>query len=225
MALIAKDTGGADFDPIPAGSYEAVCYMVVDLGTHHSETFNKDTHKILVGWEVPDCTIIVDRHGKPTEMPRVISRRYTLSLHKKAGLRKDLEAWRGKAFTAEDLQGFNVGKLIGAPCLLGIVHQVRGEENKTYADVAAVMAMPRRAKGAAVLTPATETVLFSIPDGVDAGFPIPETIPEWIGKIIKDSKEWRGEMPWQTVADGGDNDASADPADLAAEGGADDLPF
>src|SRR5262245_59119957 len=35
-----------------------------------------------------------------------------------------LEHWRAKAFTAEELKGFNLSKLKGAPCHVNIVHKV-----------------------------------------------------------------------------------------------------
>ena len=57
MSLWAKETGGAVIEPIPAGTYTAVCYAVVDLGTHTNPVFNKDAHKVLIQWEVPDVLI------------------------------------------------------------------------------------------------------------------------------------------------------------------------
>jgi hypothetical protein len=38
---------------------------------------------------------------------------YTASLFEAATLRKDLESWRGKSFTEEELAGFDISNLIG----------------------------------------------------------------------------------------------------------------
>ena len=42
----------------------------------------------------------------PDGKPFLVRRRYTASLHEKSALRKDLESWRGRAFTNVELDGF-----------------------------------------------------------------------------------------------------------------------
>ncbi len=66
-----------------------------------------------------------------------IYKRYTLSLHENASLRKDLENWRGKKFTEEELQGFDLEKLLGVNALITVVHS-QGADGKTYSNIAAV---------------------------------------------------------------------------------------
>jgi len=211
MPLMVKETGnGRDYEPIPEGTFEAVCYAVIDLGTHYSDAFKKDAHKVLVQWEVPDCRIQIERDGKTLDLPRAISKRYTMSLHKKAALRHDLEAWRGKAFTPEELAGFDLAMIAGKACLLGIIHET-GNDGKTYARVSSIMAMPRR-KGAAPLTAENPVVTFDIPEDSGPGFAIPLTLPDWIRETIEASKEYAGtlrakpavEMPREAVTDGTD---------------------
>ena len=193
MSLIAKETGsGGGFDPVPEGTHTAVCYAVVDLGTHHSDLFKKDAHKVLIMWEIPEERIEVERDGKTVDMPRAISKRYTMSLHKKASLRHDLEAWRGKRFTDDELQGFDLKHIVGVPCLLGIVHATKGE--KTYADISSIMAMPRK-KGEAAPKPENPTVAFEIPEDQNGAFEIPDDLPEWVQGVIMESKEYNGLMP------------------------------
>ena len=46
-------------------------------------------------------------------MPMTINKSYTVSLHDKASLRKDLAAWRGKDFSDEEAKGFDVQYLEG----------------------------------------------------------------------------------------------------------------
>lgn len=131
MAIIAKAGDGGNFQPAPAGVHQAVCVDVVDLGilevTYKGET--KKQHKVNVAWQISE-----DREdGKPF----LVFKRYTLSLHEKAGLRKDLEAWRGRKFTRDEEMGFDVESIIGANCLLNVTHN--NVNDKTYANVASIM--------------------------------------------------------------------------------------
>ena len=66
--------------------------------------------------------------------PFAISKRYTLSTHTKSTLRKDLESWRGRAFTPEEEEAFDVANVCGAYCLLNVTHNQGGDGN-TYANV------------------------------------------------------------------------------------------
>ena len=132
MSLTAKESISR-IPPMPEGVYTAVCYSVVDVGHQYSEKYEKDSHKVVVSWEIPEQRVDVERDGKKLNLPRVISKRYTLSLGDKAILRKDLEAWRGKAFTGPELGGFALEKLIGAACQLQVIHTQK--DSKTYANV------------------------------------------------------------------------------------------
>lgn len=133
MPIFAK--AGAAFKPAPEGQHAAVCVDVVDLGDLRVEYAGKEKvqHKINVVWQIDE-----DRDdGKPHQ----VAKRYTLSLHEKAGLRKDLESWRGRSFTEEELRGFDVEKLIGVPALLNVIHN--SSKGSTYANVATLMKLPK----------------------------------------------------------------------------------
>jgi hypothetical protein len=82
-------------------------YGIIDLGTHTEDSpqFGRKTqHKMMIQWECPEYRIEIEKDGKKLDLPRAISRRYTMSLGKKANLRKDLEAWRGKPFTDDEVR-------------------------------------------------------------------------------------------------------------------------
>ena len=176
MSLDARDSGGGDFEPLSENIHHAVCSRIYDLGTQYSEMFKSEAHKILITWEVPGETIEIDGE----DVPRIISREYTLSLSKKSNLRPDLEAWRGKQFNEEELKGFNVERLLGANCQLQIVHVKK--EDRTYGNIAAIMALP---KGIKKLKPFNGTESYKIEDGLH----FPPSTPEWIKKKIANSKE------------------------------------
>lgn len=148
--------------------------MVIDLGTQDT-TFAgkpKKAHKILLGWELSETM----SDGRPFS----VSSRYTLSLFDQALLRQHLEAWRGRAFTDEELAGFDVKNVLGAYCLLSIVHNKQGD--KTYANVNGIMPVPRgMEKPPAVNDP----IHYEIETGDIT------KLPEWIQNVIKKSDEWK----------------------------------
>ena len=134
MAIIATARGenGRDFQPAPAGVHQAVCVDVVDLGVLDVtwQGVTKKQHKVNIAWQIAE-----DRDdGKPF----LVFKRYTLSLHEKAGLRKDLESWLGRKFGRDDEMGFDVESMIGRNCLLNITHNTPSGGEKTYANVASV---------------------------------------------------------------------------------------
>lgn len=142
MPIIAKSSG-TDFIPAPAGTHSAVCVDVVDLGVLKVSFGGKDKmqHKIKLVWQIGEDM----QNGKPFQ----VSKRYTLSLHEKAALRKDLEAWRGRAFNESELEGFDIEQLIGVPCMLGVIH-APGRDGGTFANVASLMKLM---KGVVSLVP------------------------------------------------------------------------
>lgn len=126
MGRYASDSGGGSFTPAPVGTHVARCYRIIDLGTQHGEYKGQPTRRnqVLVSWELPDETIEIE--GKT--VPITTSRFYTNSLGEKANLRKDLESWRGRSFTDDELRKFDLESILGKPCLLTVVG---GENGKT----------------------------------------------------------------------------------------------
>ena len=150
MTLTATDTGGGDFTPAPAGSHVARCVQLLDLGTQWSDFYKKSAHKILIGWELPN-------ELQDDGTPFLVWRRYTLSLGDKSNLRKDLKAWRGREFTAKELEGFELRNIVDKACMLSVTHSER--DKSIYADVAGVMALP---KGTTVPDRISDLVIFDI---------------------------------------------------------------
>lgn len=137
MGLIAKSESGIEFKKLEDGVYTAVSSMLIDLGIQNNEKFGKKQRKIIIVWQIIGETIEIDEEEKP----RIISKEYTLSLNEKSTLRKDLQAWRGKAFSLEELEGFDLVNILNKPCQIQIINEERN--NKTYPNVVAIMAMPK----------------------------------------------------------------------------------
>ena len=121
---------------ISPGVYQAVCQGVIDLGTHYSERFKKDSHNVLISWELPDEVYTYEGE----ERPAMISRSYTLSLHDRAQLRKDLEVWLGRSLTKEELaDGYELKQLLGKNCMLQISNEERN--GREFAGIKAIMGL------------------------------------------------------------------------------------
>jgi hypothetical protein len=128
VAIIAKDSK-KEFTPAPEGLFSAVCCDVVDLGDLDTPWGKKP--KVEIRWQIEET-------NPETQKPFMVLRRFTLSLHEKANLRSTLEAWRGRKFSKEELEGFDLERLIGANCQVQIIHNI-ADESTVYANVQAVV--------------------------------------------------------------------------------------
>lgn len=138
MSLTISENTTTDYTPPEAGTFAARCASLIDLGTQTSvwEGEEKRAHKVLISFEVLDTD-----NRRSDGSPHLVSKRFTASLHPKAGLRKFLESWRGRPFTAEELAGFDLKAVVGLTCLVGIVHEAKGD--KVYANLSSVMKLPK----------------------------------------------------------------------------------
>lgn len=194
MGFIAKDSGGGDFKRVPAGAYIGRCYSVIDLGTQLSsgQYGEKMQHKIQLRWELfgedeQGNPLTINVEGK--EMPLTISKSYTVSLHEKSGLRRDLAAWRGRDFTDEEAKGFDVSKLVGAYCMVNVT---TSETNgKTYSNVAGLTPLPGALKNAKP-APVHGNVLFNLDEPDMAVF---GSFHEKLQEAIRRSPEWAALQP------------------------------
>ena len=185
MIIATKPESDGNFEQIPAGTYQAVCYAVWDLGKQTTtwEGQEKQTHKIIIAWEINETMKEGENNGKRF----VISKRYTLSLGSKSNLLKDLVPWRGRPFTEQEFQGFDVETVIGANCMLGIT--ITEKDGKSYTNVSSISSLMR---GLAKIVPTTQ--------------PQP---PEWVVKIqAKQIPQMTGSVPQSgaSVAEGMDFD-------------------
>jgi hypothetical protein len=125
------------FEKAPTGTHIATCYQVIDLGSQISDYGKGETkinRKVRLTWELPHATMT---DGKPFS----IGKDYTLSSNEKSNLVSDINAWRGKPFTAAEFGAFDIEKLIGKCCFLQVVHKTSAA-GKLSARVNAIMALP-----------------------------------------------------------------------------------
>lgn len=173
MAMIAKD-GGGDFKLLEEGAHAAVCDMMADLGMQDGGSFGPK-HKVYIRFQVPSERVKGEWEGEKYDRPMVTGIQLTLSLGKNSAMRPLLESWRGKAFTAEEIRGFDVTKVAGKPALINIVHEEKN--GKTYANIASIMPIP---KGMEVPQLEGELIVYD-DDNLD-NF---DKLPEWLRKKIE----------------------------------------
>lgn len=173
------DNGAHDFEQPPVGSHVARCVKMIDIGTQKGEYQGQANirRQIIIGWELPTELIT---EGEFKGKPFSVSRFYTASLNEKSNLRKDLENWRGRSFTEQELQGFESKNILGKPCMLSLIHNDKGR-----ARVAGIMALP---KGIAVPDQVNQIVYFSLDDFDKKVF---DALSDGYQKLIKSSPEYQ----------------------------------
>lgn len=167
------------FEPVPQGTHLAVCAMLVDLGDQFNQTYKKLQRKVLIGWEIPHETY--DDNGTPK--PKMVFNRYTASLNDGSALRRDLAAWRGRDFTPEELNKFDLHNIVGKSCYVNIIHN---ESNgRTYANISSIVALPKGTEGGKLAEPA---LVFDLDTAKEADI---DALPEWIQKVVRASATYQ----------------------------------
>lgn len=183
---LSRKTNTKEFELCPAGTHNAVCYRVVDLGTHKREgQYALDSrgnqryqHKLSLYWEVDE--------------PMSDGRRFmvfetmTASLSDNADLYKLVKSWKG-----EPEEGFDPLTLAGEPCLLTVAHNPSKDGTRTYVNVVSAVGLP---KGFAPLKPENEVFSFDL-SAVPFDRATFEKLSDWTQDTIKKSKEYKAAFP------------------------------
>jgi len=204
VAFMAKARDGEkEFKLVPAGAHTAICNMVVDVGLQQTGFGAK--HKVYFRFELPGERVEWEKDGEKHEGPMSIGNFYTVSLSQKANLRSFLESWRGKPFTKDELAGFDLFNVLGAPCILNVVHNKNEDTGKTYANIKAIMPLP---KGVTRPKPENPILKYSPDSAGDL-----EKLPEWLrDKIAKQMSPTPDDEPTPgTDAEFKDDDLSGVP--------------
>ncbi|MBQ4125189.1 MAG: hypothetical protein II595_04455 [Desulfovibrio sp.] len=196
---ISEKSKGPSVPMLEAGTYSAVCCELIDLGLQYNEEWKSSSRKVLIGWEVVGETVNVNGEAQP----RIFSKTYTMSLNEKAALRKDLNAWRGRPFTEEELKAFDLRSIVGAACMLTIVHQT-SKNGRTYANLASIGGIP---KGFPKPGLTVDPTIYDIDENDPA---VVNTLPAWIADIIKQSPSYTERVasysPLQELPDADDGE-------------------
>lgn len=171
-AMTFSAGGGGDFKRLEPGTHPAVCDMVVLMGYQPgSAQFPKPKLKVYIRWQVPGERTDDDR-------PMVVGATLTASMNEKAQLRQLLEGWRGKKFSDDEAEAFDVAKLIGQACMVSVVEKETA--GKTYSNVASVSKLPKGLPAPALEGEAL--VYWNRNDAADQA--VFRRLPEWLQKKI-----------------------------------------
>ncbi len=185
------------FPTAPEGTHPAVCVDEIDLGKVTSIYNGEERlrHMVRLVWQIDEQ--ITDVEARQFQMEPgsryVVKQDYTASLDEKAKLRKHLQSWRGRAFTPEELMGFDLESVVGASCMVSVVHNA-GRKGGVFANVEGVMKTVKgmgklepmgyvRVKDRKAPTPGPATGLTSAPRNYH---PAPEELPPSTADYITD---------------------------------------
>lgn len=188
MDFYVENKGG-NFERCPPGMHLARCYRIIDLGTQKTEYMGqaKFLHKITFFWEV----YAKDDEGNSLRLadgrPFSIFKNYTLSWSEKANLRIDLQNWRGKDFTQEEMRRFNLKNVLGVCCMLNVIER-EGNDGGIFSNVKNITPVPSIVKQAGIPEAVNKQEIFSLAEPDMAMF---ETFSDKLKIKIKASPEWQ----------------------------------
>lgn len=198
--IIAENKGGGNKVLAPAGTHVARCYSMIEIGTITEDVMGeqKTMKKVRVSWELPNELHTFD--DSKGEQPLAVHKEFTLSFHEKATLRKYLESWRGKQYTEDEAKRVDVSKLIGAPCMVTLMHKTSKSGN-AYVEITGIAPVM---KGMTCPPAINEPVLlyFNMPnwEGVF------NALPDFLKEKIQSSQEYKKfQAPTQSEASQDDN--------------------
>lgn len=137
-AKVAEST----FKAHPEGQFVGQCVDTINLGEKVQDFPG------TIPYLAPTCALVFRTGERNDETGEYIdiAKEYTVSMGEKANLRKDLQQWRGKAYTKEQVEeGVPLEKLTGNHALLTISQRTSGK-GRVYANITAIVGIPRQMK-------------------------------------------------------------------------------
>ena len=212
MGLTVKASGGSStFKPVPSGMHLARCYRIVDMGTQITtwKGVSKEQPKVMLQFEVHS----EDADGKPIVTdkgePMSISKNFTASLGENAILRQELENWRSRAFTADELKGFQLKNVLGVWAMLSVVKE-QGNDGNEYTNISSINPVSSQIKKAGLPEGHNELKIFDLENPDMALF---ETFGNKIKEKIQSTPEWNKKIlptPKQAQISSGFDDIDSD---------------
>lgn len=209
-----------DFETAPEGTHVARCLSIVDMGMQ-ATSFTDDSgkpkppqHKVRIAFE-----LCYEQDSKAR--PFVVSKQYTVSMHEKASLRKDLEAWRGRSFSKEELDAFDLAKLVEKPCMVTVKHKANADGSRTYANIAAISGIAKGMQEPPALQ--GDPLVFTLGDPWNR-----DLLPNWLADRINwggSAKPGTAAAPVRQAAPAPQQRRAPEPAAMVEDGFDDEIPF
>lgn len=137
MKIYPKQT---TFTPCPEGLHVAVCkYVGKKLIDSKFGKASMMRFVFQIDEEVPG-------RGQRFQIQRLYSQKMSKSGKQIAHLRRDLESWRGRAYTDEEenrwpIEGFDFDAVEGHGCQINVLH--KNENGNIYANISGIMPLPK----------------------------------------------------------------------------------
>lgn len=186
MAFMPAPAASKPRTLVPAGTHEAYCFGVVDLGTQKQRPFKgepkADQREICIYWEFPEHMQVFDEKIGEEPMKKFFIAPFFTD--PKSNLAKLCASWLG------GIEGVDFGKLPGTPASITIAHEPsKSDPTKIYDNMKSVA--PVSPKLLAVMSPRiTPDMTFSIgEDGFDS--PKFAALYPWLKKKIMESPEYQ----------------------------------
>lgn len=177
----------------PTGLQKARLIWIMDLGTQKSSYNGVDKlqHKIALTFEFSELfpkTPFDDK--KPANLqPFVLTRRLTVSTHKKSKTLPFLEGWLGRALTPTEKEEFDFSTMLNKAGMVNIVHTPDEKDASIiYANISSISPMIKGSKMVGHINPLID---YSI--GSPNQWEEFEKIYAQMQDKIKESPEWQSE--------------------------------
>lgn len=184
--IIVGNNNSTKKEIVPSGTHIARCYSMIHIGTvewdYNGE--QKFSNKVRLTFELPNEM----REFSGEQKPMVISKEYTLTMHEKSNLRKDLEMWRGKQFSYNELAHFDLMLMLEECCNLTVIHKTTKAGNE-YAMIGGLSSLP---KGIECTNQINPTFIFNYGENFNQEWL--EEQPEWIQNQIKNTPEYENKI-------------------------------
>jgi hypothetical protein len=134
----------------PADTVLMQCVDVVALGVR-PETYQGQDKGLK-----PKCAIVFRSTETREDGSHFdLSREFTVSTGTKAALRAFLESWRGAQYE-EEWPDVPLHKMVGVWAMVTVIHKKSKDGSKTYANIGAVVPVPKALRGSLPTLPAYE---------------------------------------------------------------------
>jgi len=172
----------SNFELPPAGTHVARLVWLIDIGTRVDEIYGKERRQIFWMFELPNELMKPDENG--VQHPFTASQFLTRSMSEKANLRKQLEGWRGQAFTDAQAEQFDISSVVNVPAFLNVIHRQKHNSSDMKAEIASISRLPKGMD----CPPAINEVLILDLDNFDQS--VFDKLSDGIKGVIQKSNEW-----------------------------------
>ena len=181
--IVKEQSDGVGFEQPPEGTHIARCVRLIDIGTQTDEYQGKikTRRQVIIGWELPGELM---GEGDYAGQPFMTSAFYTMSLDERANLRRDLSNWRGRDFSEEELEGFDLKNILGHLCQVALTKNAKGRMKVT-----GVFALPKMIdQNSPDLAQVNPSLIFDLDDFSDEVY---DSLSDGYKRMINDSPEYR----------------------------------